>query len=80
MKGDDEHPADEVLIEPVLAWGLTLLGTLIPITPSAMDGVTELHYGLRKVGSARVYSSSNIGGWASMDEWAAGTLGRPLRK
>ena len=80
MEGSDEHPSDEILVEPVLAWGLTVLGTLIPMTPSSMEGVTELHYGLRKTGSPRVYTASNIGGWPSDEDWATDTLRRPLRK
>lgn len=71
MPGDEEHPADEVLAEPVLAWGLTTVGLVLPITPSSMEGVTESGYALRKVGQDRVYSGDNIGGWTNSEEWVA---------
>lgn len=69
MPGDDDHPEDEILIEPVVAWGLTALGHLRPITPAALEGVTESGYGLRKVGQDRVYTMDNVGGWKNADDW-----------
>lgn len=77
IEGDDEHPDDEILVEPVLAWGLTALGSLVPMTPTAMDGETDKHYALRKAGSPRVYSDQNTGGWPDAVAWLASVLGRP---
>lgn len=57
--GDEEHP-DQVGAEPVLAWGLTSLGSLVPITPGYPGGVTEEPYALRKVGSPLVYSADHV--------------------
>lgn len=79
MPADEEH-AEEILVEPVVAWGLTMLGDTVPITPSSMDGVEELHYGLRKVGQERVYTSSNIGGWENAKAWLEymKSVGKPV--
>ena len=41
--------------EPILAWGFTVTGNLVPITAGELGGV-EGEFGLRKVGDARVYT------------------------
>lgn len=41
---------------------LNALGKLVPITPGELGGV-DGDFGLRKVGSSRVYSSFSIGGF-----------------
>lgn len=71
---DDEHPEEEILVEPVLAWGLTTIGAVVPITPSSMEGEPDKQYALRKVGSARVYTNNNIGGWSDEKEWLTYTM------
>lgn len=70
-EGDHEHPEDEVAVEPVLAWGLTVSGSLVPMTPSSMEGITDEPYALRKVGHPRVFTHDSIGGWANEKEWLA---------
>lgn len=52
--------------EPVIAWGLTALGHLTPITPSEMHGI-EGTYALRKTGDTRIYTSSAT--YDSLDGW-----------
>lgn len=64
--GGDEAGTYTAECEPVLAWGLTVLGDLIPITPSEMSGV-EGYYALRKVGTAPVYS--RYGQYKTPEEW-----------
>jgi hypothetical protein len=75
-EGDDEHPEDEISIEPVLAWAWTVQGQLIPITPSAPEGVKHgEEYGLRHRGEERVFGSA-IGGYANAEAWLAAVLRR----
>lgn len=61
-----------ILSEPVIAWGVTVLGEVVPITPGELGGV-EGDFGLRKLGSPRVYSPQSIGGFANDKEWLAVT-------
>ena len=64
---DEEDKSKSILSEPVLAWGLTVLGEIVPITPSARDGVFE-SFGLRKAGDTRIYERS-VGGYDDITEW-----------
>jgi hypothetical protein len=65
---DNDH-AEEVLVDPIIAWGVTVSGALRPITPSEPEGVEGDDFVTRKVGAQRVYGSGNIGGWSDMDAW-----------
>ena len=53
-------------IEPVIAWGLTLQGSLVPITPLSMDGTTG-DFAFRQLNSARVYTPNAA--YDSLDAW-----------
>jgi hypothetical protein len=50
----EDNGSESVLSEPVLAWGLTVTGDLIPIVPSETSGVTS-DFALRRMGTSRVY-------------------------
>lgn len=52
------HDSEEVCweIEPVIAWGLGLTGTLVPVTPRHKSGQFEPCW-LRRSGSEMVYAS-----------------------
>jgi len=50
---DNGDPA-EIVSDPVIAWGLTPLGYVTPITPCDVGGVFD-QYGLRKAGDAAIY-------------------------
>ena len=54
------------MVEPVLVWGLTAEGQLIPITSFYPAGVTD-PYALRRAGSGTVYSED--GSYPSAAEW-----------
>ena len=69
-KADEAHP-EEVLIDPVIAWGKTVGGKLRPITASEMGGVEGEDYVLRQLGNPRVYSEGSIGGWPNLEAWRA---------
>lgn len=64
----EKDGALEILEEPVVAWGLTILGTLKPITPSEMGGV-EGNYALAKQGTQKVYDTFSIGGYEDRQAW-----------
>lgn len=55
------------VIEPVLAFGLSVFGNLVPVTPSAPGGVLGDHV-LRRPGQLTVYGTGGVfaGG---VDEW-----------
>lgn len=59
---------DSFTCEPVIAWGVTVLGKVVPITPGEPGGV-EGECGLRMMGRPRVYSPNNMGGYADDKEW-----------
>lgn len=71
VEADEEHPR-EVCAEPVLAWGLTALGHLVPITPSSREGVKE-RFALRKVGSEATYCDYSVSGWPDAKAWLEST-------
>ena len=52
--------------EPVVAFGRTTMGRLVPVTPSFMDGVFQDH-AMQKAGSPQVFDEhvtyQNIGDW-----------------
>lgn len=61
----------EALIEPIIAWGFTVLGAVIPVTPSKLKGV-DGKFGLRRKGEEMVYGATQT--YASGEEWLkAGT-------
>lgn len=75
-EGDDDHPEDEISIEPILAWAWTVQGKLLPIVPSAPEGIKHgEQYALRYRGEERVFGSA-IGGYANAEEWLAAVLRR----
>src|SRR5258708_4626725 len=61
----EEDGSKSVYAEPVLAWGLTVTGTLLPITTGERSGV-EGDFGLRKMGDPRVYAGTT---YSDMDSW-----------
>jgi hypothetical protein len=68
-RGEGLEPA---ISDPVIAWGVTVLGEVIPITPAEPSGV-QGEFALRKAGSPRVYASS-MGGYDNETEWLTTTL------
>jgi len=52
----EDDGSDGVWAEPILAWGLTSLGQLTPITPSSLSGV-DGYFALRQKGSPTVYTA-----------------------
>jgi hypothetical protein len=66
----DDGLAPAIWSEPVIAWGLTMLGDTIPITPVDTDGVAEGTFALRKIGEGRVHVPGD-GTYASAEEWFA---------
>lgn len=56
----------KVYSEPVIAWGLTTFGTVIPVTPTAPEGLPD-GSALRKVGRPEIY----VGGmpYENEDSW-----------
>jgi len=62
----------EAQIEPVIAWGFTVLGAVVPVTPSKLNGV-EGKFALRRKGEETVYGAAKT--YASGEEWLkAGTV------
>lgn len=51
----DEKGDLHLVSEPILAWGLTASGTLVPMTPTAPDGILNGRYVLRIRGQPTVY-------------------------
>jgi hypothetical protein len=51
---EEEDGTEQAISSPVIAWGLTVLGFAVPITPSDMGGVDGAH-ALRKTGDTRVF-------------------------
>jgi hypothetical protein len=70
VKCTEDDGSESALALPVLAWGLTALGRLVPITPGNASGV-EGSYALRKVGEGRVYYEMNT--YETADAWLAAT-------
>lgn len=68
---NEEDNTKSLLSEPILAWGLTVLGSMVPITPSGMGGVHE-RVALRKVGDTRIYEGGAIGGFDDLNSWLQG--------
>jgi hypothetical protein len=58
------------VVEPILAWGLTVAGHLLPITASEPEGV-DGQFVVRQHGRARVYGVGNVGGWNDVDHWSS---------
>jgi hypothetical protein len=58
------------IVEPVLGFGLNVLGSVAPITPTELDGIHRGYYGLRKKGEQRIYSRGR-GTFESEDIWLA---------
>jgi hypothetical protein len=54
--------------EPVLAWGWTATGCLLPITPGELQGVIG-GFALRRVGTARIYGMDT--NYPDTDAWLA---------
>ena len=65
--GEGEDGKTEIISEPVLAWGLTAFGRVLPVTASENSGV-DGHYGLRRAGEEAVYGGS-MGGYVSSKDW-----------
>lgn len=59
--------------EPVIAWGFTVLGSCVPLTPSCPEGVHE-KYLLRKSGDPRVYDPQS-GAFENVSAWVKGRYG-----
>ncbi len=71
---DDEDGS--LPIEPVIAWGFTVLGNCVPVTPVCTEGVHE-NYLLRKSGDPRVYEPQN-GAFEKVSAWVKGRYGPPI--
>jgi hypothetical protein len=52
----EEDGSDSLWSEPVLAWGFTVTGHLIPITPSETSGVAD-GFALRRAGTTRIHEA-----------------------
>jgi hypothetical protein len=53
----EEDGATKVYSEPVIAWGLTTVGSIVPVTPTAPEGVPN-GAAVRKVGRPEIYVGS----------------------
>lgn len=53
----EDDGTTKVYSEPVIAWGLTVLGAVIPVTPTAPEGLPNSS-ALRKVGRPDIYVGS----------------------
>lgn len=53
----EEDGTTKIFTEPVIAWGLTVVGSVIPVTPTAPEGLPNAP-ALRKVGRPEIYVSS----------------------
>lgn len=56
--GEIEGGVQSVYAEPILAWGFTVLGNLVPIVPNAMNGVFDASIALRRKGTQEIYMGS----------------------
>ncbi|HYH23701.1 MAG TPA: hypothetical protein VD995_34220 [Azospirillum sp.] len=65
----EEDGTNSVWAEPVIAWGLTMLGEVVPVTPSERTGNFG-NPGLRKVGTAQVHVSG-FATYKDADAWLA---------
>lgn len=70
---DDGHSS--LSSEPILAWGLTLLGKTVPVTPTQPHGVSEGH-AVRKIGSPEVYVENCA--YESLEDWMQ-SMATPVR-
>jgi hypothetical protein len=66
MPCDGESASESVWREPVIAWGLSVLGDTVPITPTRTDWASE-EFALQREGDPRVFEFDaiypNIGDW-----------------
>lgn len=62
-------------MEPVIAWGFTVLGNCVPVTPICSEGIHD-NYLLRKSGDPRVYEPQN-GAFEKVSAWVRGRYGPP---
>lgn len=60
-----------ILSVPVLAWGQTVYGTLVPITATEPGGV-DGPYALRRGGNSAVYSAEDLAPYKDENEWLKG--------
>jgi hypothetical protein len=63
----EDDGTDSLISEPVIAWGLTAVGNVVPIVPSALDGDMRTH-ALRKTGDPQVWDSRG-GGFETVEAW-----------
>ncbi len=66
----EDDGSTSLSVEPVIAWGVTVVGALRPITASEPGGV-DGDCGLRREGEKRVYDSYSIGGHEDLPDWLA---------
>lgn len=71
--GDARHER-HLRVEPVVAWGFTVLGAVVPVTPGSMKGV-EGKFALRQRGQAEIYSADQT--YASQEDWLNPDARRP---
>lgn len=65
---DDASKMAAYTADPVIAWGLTRRGEVVPVTASDLDGVRG-PFGLRRHREPRVYSAAVLGGYDNADQW-----------
>lgn len=53
---EEENGSYTAYSEPVIAWGLTAVGSVVPVTPTTPEGPQGI-YALRKSGDSRVWES-----------------------
>jgi hypothetical protein len=57
-RGCEEDGPEAIVVTPVLAWGFTVIGALVPITATDMHGMHG-NYGLREKGTHTVYADGS---------------------
>jgi len=70
-KAGDKDGNTMILAVPVLAWGQTVYGALVPITATEPGGV-DGPYALRRSGNDAVYSAEDLAPYKDEDEWLNG--------
>lgn len=63
---EDEDGGRKLFSEPVIAWGLTAIGSVIPVVPTVPEGLPDSP-AIRKVGRPEIYVGSSI--YNNEEEW-----------